>query len=312
MAPDLHFLTIAEAAELIAARRLSPVELTEAYLARIAALDDQLDSFVTVTSERARRDARKAEAEVMASGPRGPLHGIPYCLKDIFDVAGVRTTAQSRLLAINVAGRGQRLCGEAGGGRRDFARQERDIGVRPWRAVLGRALSAGAQPLEHRSFAFWIFFRLGGCSRRGTCADEPRLRHRRLHSRPRRCLRRRWLKPTYGRVSRRGIVPNCFSHDHAGPLAWTSRDVALIMTVIAGHDPDDPGSAAREVPDYVAALTGSVEGLVIGVPWRWLEDEMPPSPATRRLSMRRSASSGRLAQRSARSPCRLFSTITRP
>ena len=89
------------------------------------------------------------------------------------------------------------------------------------------------------------------------------------------------LKPTYGRVSRRGIVPNCFSHDHAGPLAWTSRDLALIMTVIAGHDPRDPGSAAREVPDYVAALTGNVEGLVIGVPWRWLEDELPPSPATR-------------------------------
>ena len=88
------------------------------------------------------------------------------------------------------------------------------------------------------------------------------------------------LKPTYGRVSRRGIVPNCFSHDHAGPLAWTSRDLALILTVIAGHDPRDPGSADREVPDYVAALTGNVQGLVIGVPWRWL-DELPPSPATR-------------------------------
>ncbi len=103
MEPDGHFLTIAEAAELIAARRLSPVELVETCLTRIAALDDQLDSFVTVTAERARRDARKAEAEVMTSGRRGPLHGIPYGLKDIFDVAGVRTTAQSRLLASNVA-----------------------------------------------------------------------------------------------------------------------------------------------------------------------------------------------------------------
>jgi aspartyl-tRNA(Asn)/glutamyl-tRNA(Gln) amidotransferase subunit A len=89
------------------------------------------------------------------------------------------------------------------------------------------------------------------------------------------------LKPTYGRVSRRGILPNCFSHDHAGPLAWTSRDLALIMRVIAGHDPRDPGSADREVPDYAAALTGRIEGLVIGVPWRWLEDELSPSPATR-------------------------------
>ena len=102
MAADLHFLTIAEAATLIAARRLSPVELVEAYLARIAALDDQLNSFVTVTAERARRDAMQAEAEIMSTGTRGPLHGIPYGLKDIFDVAGVRTTAQSRLLAANV------------------------------------------------------------------------------------------------------------------------------------------------------------------------------------------------------------------
>jgi aspartyl-tRNA(Asn)/glutamyl-tRNA(Gln) amidotransferase subunit A len=102
MADGLHFLTIVEAAELIAARKLSPVELTETCLARIAALDDQLERFVTVTSDRARRDAKKTEAEIMASGARGPLHGIPYCLKDIFDVAGVRTTAQSRLLASNV------------------------------------------------------------------------------------------------------------------------------------------------------------------------------------------------------------------
>jgi len=89
------------------------------------------------------------------------------------------------------------------------------------------------------------------------------------------------MKPTYGRVSRRGILPNCFSHDHAGPLAWTCRDVAVILSVIAGHDPSDPGSAVREVPDYVAALTGDVRGMVVGVPWRWLEDELPPSPATR-------------------------------
>ena len=102
MTADLHFLTAVEAAELIAARSLSPVELIETYLARIAALDDQLNSFVTVTSDRARHDAQKAEAEIMTSGPRGPLHGIPYGLKDIFDVAGVRTTAQSRLLANNV------------------------------------------------------------------------------------------------------------------------------------------------------------------------------------------------------------------
>jgi aspartyl-tRNA(Asn)/glutamyl-tRNA(Gln) amidotransferase subunit A len=89
------------------------------------------------------------------------------------------------------------------------------------------------------------------------------------------------LKPTYGLVSRRGVIPNCFSHDHAGPLAWTAEDVAILMQVIAGHDPEDPGSLDVPVPDFTAALTGNVRGLVIGVPWRWLEEENPLKPATR-------------------------------
>src|SRR3954469_20937045 len=96
------FLTIAVASKLIAARKLSPVELTEAYLARIAKLDGLLDSFVTLTAERARAEAKAAEAAVMAGKPLGRLHGIPYCLKDIYETAGIRTTAMSKLLADNV------------------------------------------------------------------------------------------------------------------------------------------------------------------------------------------------------------------
>jgi aspartyl-tRNA(Asn)/glutamyl-tRNA(Gln) amidotransferase subunit A len=281
MTAELHFLTIVEAAELIAARRLSPVALVETYLARIAALNDQLDSFVTVTAERARGDAQKAEAAVITSGPRGPLHGIPYCLKDIFDVAGVRTTAQSRLLASNfpvedsfctakLEAAGTILLGKNatfefahGGPSWDVlfppARNPWNTDHSPAGSSSGSAVAvaAGLAPMS-------LGTDTGGSIRSPAAACGVA-----------------GLKPTYGRVSRRGIVPNCFSHDHAGPLAWTSRDVALIMTVIAGHDPRDPSSAAREVPDYVAALTGNVEGLVIGVPWRWLEDELPPSPATR-------------------------------
>ena len=108
---DLHFLTIAQAAALIAVRKLSPVELTEAYLSRIAALDSQLDSFVTLTPDRARAEAKAAEAAIIANGPLGPLHGIPYCLKDIFDTAGIRTTAMSKLLADNIPVRDS-ACGE--------------------------------------------------------------------------------------------------------------------------------------------------------------------------------------------------------
>src|ERR1700680_4549323 len=91
--PELHFITVADASRRITRRELSPVELTEAYLQRIAAVDAQLQSFVMLTADLARRQAKAAEAEIMRGGPRGPLHGIPYCLKDIVETAGIRTTA---------------------------------------------------------------------------------------------------------------------------------------------------------------------------------------------------------------------------
>jgi aspartyl-tRNA(Asn)/glutamyl-tRNA(Gln) amidotransferase subunit A len=280
MAADLHFLTVTELAALIAARKLSPVELVDNYLARIAALDEQLCSFVTVTAERARRDARRAESEVMASGPRGPLHGIPYCLKDIIDVAGVRTTAQSRLLATNVAAEDS-VCTarlEAAGaillGKNatwEFAHGGPSWDVlfpparNPWNTDHSPAgSSSGSAAAVAAGFAPMSLGTDTGGSIRSPAA----------------ACGIAGLKPTYGRVSRRGILPNCFSHDHAGPLAWTSRDVALVMGAIAGHDPHDPASSTREVPDYAATLTGKVEGLVIGVPWSWLKDELPPRHAT--------------------------------
>jgi aspartyl-tRNA(Asn)/glutamyl-tRNA(Gln) amidotransferase subunit A len=99
---ETAFLTIAEASRLIADRKLSPIELTEACLHRIDAHDGELQSFVTLTADRARKEAKAAETEIMANGPRSRLHGIPYCLKDIFDTAGIRTTAMSKLLAENV------------------------------------------------------------------------------------------------------------------------------------------------------------------------------------------------------------------
>src|SRR5277367_2218583 len=101
-ATQLHFITVAEAAHRIARRELSPVELTEAYLQRIGAFDAQLQSFVTLTADPARRQAKAAEAEIMRDGPRSPLHGIPYCLKDIVETAGIRTTGQSKLLADHI------------------------------------------------------------------------------------------------------------------------------------------------------------------------------------------------------------------
>jgi aspartyl-tRNA(Asn)/glutamyl-tRNA(Gln) amidotransferase subunit A len=277
---SLHFTTIADAAQKIASKNLSPVELTETYLARIEALDGLLDSFVTVTAERARTEAKAAEAEIMASGPRGKLHGIPYCLKDIYDTAGIRTTAQSKLLADNVPTRDS-FCGEkltaAGAvllGKNatwEFAHGGPSWDVlfpparNPWNtdhspagssSGSGAAVAAGFSPATMGSDT--------GGSIRGPAAANGIA----------------GLKPTYGLVSRRGVIPNCFSHDHAGPLAWTCEDLALLMQVVAGHDPEDPGSADVPLPDFEAALTGDVKGLVIGVPWRWF-DEVKLSDATR-------------------------------
>ena len=278
---DPAFLTIAEASKLIAARKLSPVELTEAYLGRIAKLDHLLDSFVTLTAERARTEAKAAEAAVMAGKPLGRLHGIPYCLKDIYETAGIRTTAMSKLLADNVPPRDsycQEKMAAAGGvllGKNatwEFAHGGPSWDIlfpparNPWHRDHSPAgSSSGSAAAIAAGFSPATLGSDTGGSIRGPAA----------------ACGIAGLKPTYGLVSRRGVLPNCFTHDHAGPLAWTTEDVAILMQVIAGHDPEDPGSADVPIPDYAAALTGDVKGLVIGVPSDWLEKEMPLAPATK-------------------------------
>jgi aspartyl-tRNA(Asn)/glutamyl-tRNA(Gln) amidotransferase subunit A len=277
---ELAFLTIAEAARLIAKRELSPVDLTEACLRRIETLDSQLDSFVTVTAERARAEAKTAEAAIMASGPRSRLHGVPYCLKDIFDTAGIRTTAMSKLLADNVPARDshcQEKLAAAGGvllGKNatwEFAHggPSWDILFPPARNPWDRTCSpAGSSSGSAAAVAAGFAPATLGSDTGGSIRS------------PAAACGIAGLKPTYGLVSRRGVLPNCFSQDHAGPLAWTTEDVAILLQAIAGHDPEDPGSADVAIPDYSAALTGSVKGLVIGVPTRWLEKEASPSAAT--------------------------------
>jgi aspartyl-tRNA(Asn)/glutamyl-tRNA(Gln) amidotransferase subunit A len=278
---ELAFLTIAEASRLIAARKLSPVELTEACLGRIAAFDRGLDSFVTLTADRARAEAKAAEQAIMSGGPIGPLHGIPYCLKDIYETAGIRTTAMSKLLADNVPTRDSH-CHEkivaAGGvllGKNatwEFAHGGPSWDIlfpparNPWnRAHSPAGSSSGSAAAVAAGFAPATLGSDTGGSIRGPAA----------------ACGIAGLKPTYGLVSRRGVLPNCFTHDHAGPLAWTTEDVAILMQTIAGHDPEDPGSADVPIPDYAAALTGDVKGLTIGVPANWLEEEQPPTPATK-------------------------------
>ncbi len=276
----LHFLPVAEAARLIAARRLSPVELTEAFIARAEALDPQINAYLLLTAEAALAEARAAEAAIMADGPRGPLHGIPFALKDIFATAGIRTTAHSKVCADAVPAEDAASVAairRAGGvllgklATHEFAHGGPSFDLpwpparNPWNTAhftggsssgSGAAVAAGLAPMALGSDT-------GGSIRSpaALCGIVG-------------------LKPTYGLVSRRGVYPNSFTFDHVGPMTWTVADCALLLRAIAGHDPADPASADRPIPDYAAALTGDIRGLRIGVIRHFHETDIETSAET--------------------------------
>ena len=276
---ELHWLGAGEAADLIRSKSLSPVELTEALLQQIARHDDRLNAFVTLTAEPALEKAREAEAAVLAGGTLGPLHGVPFGLKDIIDTAGLRTTCHSRLLLDNVpktnAAVAQRLADAGGILLGKLATHEFALGGpafdlpfpparNPWNSAMfpggsssgsGAAVAAGFLPAA-------IGTDTGGSVRN-----------------PASMCSLVGMKPTYGRVSRRGIFPLSYSLDHAGPLTRTVADNALLLGVIAGHDPEDPGSADRPVPDFTAGLGHEVRGLRIGVLRQFHERNMLATPA---------------------------------
>ena len=256
--------SLAEASAGIAAGTLSPVALTEAALARIAALDPKLNAFITVTGDRARQAAAVAEAEIKAGKKRGPLHGIPYALKDIYDVAGVRTTAHSKLLIDNVAkedatttakleAAGMVLLGKLS--THEFARGGPTDALpfpnakNPWNTAhfAGGSSSGSAVAVASGMVGLAMGSDTGGSIRL-----------------PATFCGLVGMKATYGVISRRGVVPLSFTLDHAGPLTRTVEDCALAMQVLAGYDPGDPGSAREPVPDYSADLQKGVAGLTIG------------------------------------------------
>jgi aspartyl-tRNA(Asn)/glutamyl-tRNA(Gln) amidotransferase subunit A len=257
--------TIAEAARQIAAKELSPVELTRACLDRVHALDNRLHAFIHLTEERALAEARAAEAAIMAGGPKGPLHGIPIGLKDIVDTKGIPTTCQSKLLQDNVpdsdatcaeklAAAGTVLLGKLtthefadGGPSFDLpAPPARN----PWNTdhfTAGSSSGTGAA-VASGMILCGIGTDTGG-SIRGPAA----------------LCGIAGLKPTYGLVSRAGVAPAAFSLDHIGPMAWTAEDCAIMLQAIVGHDPRDPASANRPIPEYRAALGSGIKGMKIGV-----------------------------------------------
>jgi len=263
---NLYHLTIREASALLKSGQLSPVELTQAFLDRIEATDDRLHSFIIVLKEQALDDARLAEAEIRRGDYKGPLHGIPFALKDLYDTAGITTTSGSKVNIDRVptedATTTARL--KAAGGillgklaMHEFALGGPDFTTpfpparNPWNLAHitgGSSSGSGAAVASGQAMAA-----LGSCtggSIRGPASLCGIV----------------GLKATYGRVSRAGVVTLSWSQDHCGPMTWTVEDTAYMMQALAGYDPKDPTTSTAPVPDYSLSLREDIKGLTIGVP----------------------------------------------
>lgn len=267
-------LTIAEASREIAARNLSPVELTAAVLDRVATLDRDVAAFTTVLTDHALAQAQLAEKEIAAHGTRGPLHGIPVQVKDLFDVAGTPT------LAGIPTRRDHRAPLDS-----TAVRRLRQAGAIVFGKTQTHPLALGVTTPATRNP--WDLDRTPGGSSGGTAAaiaagmgpaglgtdtaGSVRI--------PAALCGIVGLKPTYGRVSRKGIVPLAWSLDHAGPLARTVVDIAHLLGAVAGADPDDDTSLDAPVPDYAAGLSADLDRLRIGVPAKYFFDDCHPEVA---------------------------------
>jgi len=271
--------TIAEAASLIAARQLSPVELTQACLDRIAALNDTLSAFIVVTPERALEQARAAEARVMKGEPLGKLDGIPIAHKDIYQTRGIATTAHSKLLqgwipeedattVRSLAAAGTVMLGKLATHEFAFGGPAFDL---PWPPARNPwnpdHFTAGSSSGTGAAVAAGLILGGTGSDTGGSIRG------------PAAMCGIAGIKPTYGLCPRTGILPLAYSLDHAGPMAWTVEDCALLLQNMAGFDPADPASSSRPVPDFSARLGQSVQGLRIGVPRHWHETDSPVADA---------------------------------
>ncbi len=275
MASELHHLTVAEAARLIGTRRLSPVELARALLKRIEELDPQLNAYITVTADLALKHAKQAEQEIAKGRYRGPLHGVPFALKDIYNTRGILTSGHSRVCINNVPDEdattthklqeaGAVLLGKLA--THEFAHGGPSFDLpwpparNPWNlehftggssSGSGAAVAAGLAP-----------FALGsdtGGSIRGPASHCGIV----------------GLMPTYGLVSRAGVIPNSFTFDHCGPMTWTVEDCAIVLQAIAGYDRGDAGSIEVPIPDYRATLSSDIKGMRIGVLRHYWEEDLP-------------------------------------
>ena len=277
---ELCYASAGELSRLIQRKEVSPVEIVDAHLARIEATEPVLNSFITLIPEQARAAAHRAEAEIGAGKYRGPLHGVPLGLKDLYNTGGVRTTSGSRVFDTfipredcTVAARfreaGAILLGKLN--MHQFAYgptgENSDYGHmhNPWdpEQVTGGSSGGSGSAVAAGQCTVTMGSDTGGSIRipASLCGIVG-------------------LKPTYGLVSRHGITALCWDLDHAGPMVRTVEDAALALNAIAGHDPKDVASARVSIPDYTTALKGDVKSLRIGVPKEFFESPVDPQVAS--------------------------------
>lgn len=262
-------------------KALSPVELTTLLLERIAHVDKQLNSYITVMENEALAQAKQAEREIAEGKYRGPLHGVPIALKDLLHTKGVRTTAGSQVLAENVPNEDATVVKklkEAGAiiigklNMHEFAfgvtNKNKHFGNanNPWDVERSPGGSSGG---SGAAVAAGLAFAALGSDTGGSIRTPSALCG--IYG----------LKPTFGRVSKFGAIPLAWSLDHIGPMARSAKDLAIVLQAIAGFDHRDPTTVQVEVPDYVALLENRVSGLKIGMPtnyfFDYLEEEIEVS-----------------------------------
>jgi aspartyl-tRNA(Asn)/glutamyl-tRNA(Gln) amidotransferase subunit A len=260
---ELPFLSAFELSKLMAAKEISPVEATEAYLERIESLDGKLRAFITVTADAALEAANKAEQEIAQGNHRGPMHGVPVAVKDQIYTRGILTTGGSPVfndhiptidatVIENLRATGAVLLGKLN--MTEFATSglshQFDPPRNPWdleRSTGGSSSGSGAATAAFLCAASLgedtggsVRFPASWCGLAG-------------------------IRPTWGRVSRYGVMPGVRSMDTIGPLGRTVEDCAITLAAIAGHDPKDKVSSHEPVPDYQAALAGGIKGLRVGI-----------------------------------------------
>ncbi len=267
-------MTIQDAAAALRSHRSSSVELTNASLARVEHSDSTLRTFITITAERALEQARQADAELAAGQDRGPLHGIPIALKDLFLTRGVRTTAGSKLYADFIpdhdAAVVEKLQAAGAVMLGKLNMHELAYGItsanphygavrNPWNLAHSPGGSSGG---SGAAVAAGMVFAALGSDTGGSIRI------------PASFCGTVGLKPTYGRVSRFGVLPLGFSLDHVGPLTRSVRDAAIVLNAIAGYDRRDDSSSRRPLIDFVPAENCSIRGLRIGVPENFYLDRL--------------------------------------